>query len=55
MLGALWGASFLFLRIAAPEFGPVPIIFVRVGVAAVLLGVILAARGGLAGSARLPR
>ena len=43
LLGALWGASFLFLRIATPEFGPVPIIFVRVGVAAVLLGVILAA------------
>ena len=39
LLGALWGASFLFLRIATPEFGPVPIIFVRVGVAAVLLGV----------------
>lgn len=48
MLGALWGASFLFLRIATPEFGPVPIIFVRVGVAAVLLGVILAVRGDLA-------
>ena len=47
LLGALWGASFLFLRIATPEFGPVPIIFVRVGVAAVLLGVMLAARGGL--------
>jgi drug/metabolite transporter (DMT)-like permease len=47
LLGALWGASFLFLRIATPEFGPVPIIFVRVSVAAVLLGVMLAARGGL--------
>lgn len=47
LLGALWGASFLFLRIATPEFGPVPIIFVRVGVAALLLGATLAGRGGL--------
>ncbi|MCC6987430.1 MAG: DMT family transporter [Acidobacteria bacterium] len=37
VLGALWGASFLFLRVAAPAFGPVPLIFVRVTIAAVLL------------------
>lgn len=47
VLGALWGASFLFMRIAAPEFGPVPLIFVRVGVAALILGTALALRGGL--------
>jgi drug/metabolite transporter (DMT)-like permease len=47
LLGALWGASFLFSRIAVPEFGPVPLIFVRVGIAAVLLGAGLAAQGGL--------
>ena len=46
VLGALWGASFLFLRIAAPEFGAVPIIFVRVATAAGLLGVMLAVRRG---------
>lgn len=37
VLGALWGASFLFMRVAAPAFGPVPLIFVRVTIAAVLL------------------
>jgi drug/metabolite transporter (DMT)-like permease len=37
LLGALWGASFLFMRVAAPEFGPVPLIAVRVGVAALLM------------------
>lgn len=37
-LGALWGASFLFMRIAAPEFGPIPLIFLRVSIAAILLG-----------------
>ena len=37
VLGALWGASFLFMRVAAPAFGPVPLIFVRVTIAALLL------------------
>ena len=32
LLGALWGASFLFMRVAAPEFGPIPLIAVRVAV-----------------------
>ena len=26
LLGAIWGASFLFMRVAAPEFGPIPLI-----------------------------
>lgn len=45
LLAAIWGASFLFMRIAAPEFGPVPLIATRVGVAAVFLFVILAVNG----------
>jgi drug/metabolite transporter (DMT)-like permease len=45
LLGALWGGSFLFMRIAAPAFGPVPLIMVRVVIAAVLLSLFLAARG----------
>ena len=32
LLAALWGASFLFMRIAAPAFGPVPMIELRVGI-----------------------
>lgn len=36
-LAALWGGSFLFMRIAAPEFGPIPLIEVRVAIAAVVL------------------
>ncbi len=30
LLGAIWGASFLFMRMAVNEFGPVPLIEVRV-------------------------
>ena len=47
VLGAIWGASFLFMRIAAPDFGAVPLIAVRVGVAALFLIGVLARRGGL--------
>jgi drug/metabolite transporter (DMT)-like permease len=36
-LAALWGASFLFMRVAAPDLGPVPLMFVRVGIAALCL------------------
>lgn len=37
LLAAIWGASFLFLRIAAPDLGPVPLIALRVGIAALVL------------------
>ncbi len=37
LLAAIWGGSFLFTRIAAPSFGPVPLIFLRVSSAALLL------------------
>lgn len=36
-LAALWGASFLFMRLGAGEFGPVALAAVRVGGAALLL------------------
>jgi drug/metabolite transporter (DMT)-like permease len=47
LLAALWGASFLFMRIAAPHFGAVPLAALRVAGAALLLLPLLAARGGL--------
>lgn len=47
LLAAIWGASFLFMRVAAPAFGPVALAFVRVAGAAVLLLPLLALRGEL--------
>jgi drug/metabolite transporter (DMT)-like permease len=47
VLGAIWGASFLFMRIAAPEFGAIPLIAARVGIAAVFLLAVLSRRSGL--------
>ncbi len=43
ILGAIWGGAFPLLRIAAPEFGSVPLVFVRVVVASVVL--VIVARG----------
>jgi drug/metabolite transporter (DMT)-like permease len=40
-LAAIWGASFLFMRIIAPEIGSVPTAFFRVSIAAAGLLVIL--------------
>jgi len=37
VLAALWGASFLFMRMGAPEFGPVALIELRTAIAAVFL------------------
>ena len=37
LLSALWGASFLFMRIAAPEFGPFPLMGLRCLIGAVTL------------------
>lgn len=47
LLAALWGASFLFTRIATPAFGPFAIAELRIAIAAVVLLALLAWRGGL--------
>jgi len=47
LLAALWGASFLFMRVAAPEFGPAPLMAARVVIASVfLLPLLLFKHGG---------
>lgn len=49
LLAALWGGSFLFMRVAVPEFGPVTVAALRVSIAAVTLALFIAASGGLKG------
>ncbi|MGM0693368.1 MAG: DMT family transporter [Pseudomonadota bacterium] len=41
LLSSLWGLSFIFMRVASPEFGPVPLVLVRMGVGAALLAPLL--------------
>lgn len=48
LLAALWGASFLFMRLGVHEFGPVVLAAVRVGLASAMLIPLLASRGQLA-------
>lgn len=37
VLGAIWGASFMFMRVAAPEFGATPLVAIRLGLGALIL------------------
>ena len=48
LLAALWGGSFLFLRIASPVLGPVWLIALRVLIAGLVLLPLVARRGQLA-------
>jgi drug/metabolite transporter (DMT)-like permease len=47
LLAAIWGSSFLFIRIAAPAFGPVALVEVRMVSGALVLLPLLAAGIGL--------
>lgn len=46
LLAAVWGASFLFMRIGAPEFGVVPLVQLRLLIAALFLLPVLFVRVG---------
>ncbi|MDF3850043.1 DMT family transporter [Achromobacter denitrificans] len=47
LLAAVWGGSFLFMRLAVPEFGPIALIELRVGLGALSLLPIAFLRGRL--------
>ena len=46
LLAAIWGASFLFMRIAVPEFGTFALAELRVAIGALFLLLVLVWRGG---------
>jgi len=52
-LALLWGSAYLFIRAAVPEFGPVPLMALRLGLSAMVLLPLLLVRGGSAGLLRL--
>ena len=41
ILAAIWGSSFMFMRATVESFGPIALITVRVGIAALVLGLFL--------------
>lgn len=47
LLSMLWGASFLFMRVATPEFGPIALIAVRVFIGALFLMPVLIWKKGM--------
>jgi len=47
LLGAIWGGAFPLLRVASPAFGPVPLVAVRVAIAAVVLIALARERGAI--------
>jgi len=51
-VAALFGGAFLFMRVAAPEFGAIPLIEVRLVAATLILIPIVAVRGGMQEIAR---
>ena len=46
LLAVIWGPSFLFIKIAIQEIGPLTLAMLRVGFAAILLNAYLLAKGG---------
>ena len=48
LLGALWGAAFLFMRLGAVDFGPLALVFIRVSGASLMLLPLLAWQGEMA-------
>jgi drug/metabolite transporter (DMT)-like permease len=45
LLSLLWGAAYLFTRAAVPDFGPAPLVALRLGMAAMMLLPIVLLRG----------
>ncbi|MFM0737223.1 DMT family transporter [Paraburkholderia xenovorans] len=55
ILAALWGASFLFIRVGVADFGVAPLMALRVGIGAAFLIVVLLTRRPLQQSATILR
>lgn len=49
MLAALWGGSFLFIRVAVTSFGTFPLMFLRTGIGALVLLPMMLHAGALSG------
>lgn len=45
LLAALWGSSYLLIKYALEDFAPAEIVFLRVAIAALALGIVLRAQG----------
>jgi drug/metabolite transporter (DMT)-like permease len=55
ILAALWGGSFLFIRMGVTDFGVAPLMALRVGIGALFLLAVLVMRGSARGSLQIMR
>ena len=55
ILAALWGGSFLFIRVGVSDFGVAPLMALRVGIGALFLLAVLVMRGSARGSLQTMR
>jgi len=55
VLALLWGSAYLFIRAAVPEFGPIPLMALRLALSALVLLPLLLLRGGFSGIVRARR
>ncbi len=55
ILAALWGGTFLFIRVGVTDFGVAPLMALRVGIGALFLLAVLLMRGSARGSLRVMR
>ncbi|CAN7346754.1 DMT family transporter [Caballeronia sp. dw_19] len=55
ILAALWGGSFLFIRVGVTDFGVAPLMALRVGIGALFLLIVLVTRRSASGSFQLLR
>jgi drug/metabolite transporter (DMT)-like permease len=55
ILAALWGGSFLFIRVGVTDFGVAPLMALRVGIGALFLLIVLVMRRSASGSFQLLR
>jgi drug/metabolite transporter (DMT)-like permease len=55
ILAALWGGSFLFIRVGVSDFGVAPLMALRVGIGALFLLIVLVMRGSARGSLQTMR
>jgi drug/metabolite transporter (DMT)-like permease len=55
ILAALWGGSFLFIRVGVTDFGVAPLMALRVGIGALFLLAVLVMRGSARGSLQIIR
>lgn len=45
LLGLVWGSSFLLIKVAVEELGPLPLVSIRIGLAALFMAIFLALTG----------